>query len=117
MNQISRLSIFAALVAAGTLRIQAAQTNLVQNINLTITAYAEGETVTNGVLVTRPVLKFKRSSKDIVQLRRVFFGRPSTTEPVDLSRYVEDKHIFVERRTRAKVDRVKRQLSQMKGDG
>ena len=48
--------------------------------------------------------------KDIKHLRRVFFGRASTTEPVDFSRYVEDQHIFVERRTKAKVDRIMKRL-------
>lgn len=56
------------LLCLGALKAGAATTNLVQTINMAITAYAEGDTTTNGAVVTTPVLKMKASVKDIIQL-------------------------------------------------
>jgi hypothetical protein len=44
------------------------RTNLVQNLTLTLTAYTEGETRANGNLSTTPVIRLKRSTKEIIQL-------------------------------------------------
>ena len=66
--------------------------------------------------VTGSFGRFMRMSmlgKDIKQLRRVFFERPPATEAVDFSRYIEDEHTFVERRFKARVDRMNKQLAQM----
>jgi hypothetical protein len=44
------------------------RTNLVQNISLDVTAYARGGTVTNGSLITTPVVKVKKVTRDIIQV-------------------------------------------------
>jgi hypothetical protein len=51
--------------------------------------------------------------KDIKQLRRVFFGRAPVTEPVDFSRYIEEEHLFVERRFKTRLERIKKRIAQM----
>ncbi|HLP76622.1 MAG TPA: hypothetical protein VK327_06830, partial [Candidatus Paceibacterota bacterium] len=43
-------------------------TNLVQNINLSLTVYTEGATTTNGAVISQPIVKFKRTTKDLIQL-------------------------------------------------
>jgi hypothetical protein len=42
------------------------QTNVVQNINIVLTAYSQGDTVTNGAVISRPVFKVKKTNKDII---------------------------------------------------
>jgi hypothetical protein len=49
--------------------------------------------------------------KTIVQFRRVFFGRPKVGEIVDHSRYVEEEHIYIEKKYKAKIDRIQKQLA------
>ncbi len=53
--------------------------------------------------------------KDIVKIRKTFFGLPSTVEPVDFSKYIEDSHYFIERRAKVKRDRIKKLWKQKTG--
>src|SRR5437762_9691225 len=46
----------------------APHTNVVQNINIKIVAYSEGETTTNGTVVNEPVIKQIKITKDIIKL-------------------------------------------------
>lgn len=68
MKKLSTLTVIAALAVAGTAQLKAAQTNLVQTIGITVTAYTEGDTVTNGTVVSTPVIKTKKATKDIILL-------------------------------------------------
>ena len=69
MNITLKLALL-ALISFASAQTEAAgpTTNLVQNINLKLTVYTEEDTTTNGSVVTTPVLKLSRSTKDIIQL-------------------------------------------------
>src|ERR1044071_8692820 len=43
-------------------------TNVVQNINIKVVVYSEGEETTNGTVVTKPVIKQTKTTRDIIQL-------------------------------------------------
>ncbi|MES2572354.1 MAG: hypothetical protein V4710_20155 [Verrucomicrobiota bacterium] len=58
-----------------------------------------GDGKCRGSSILRPTGIPDTLTKDIRQLRRMFFGQVAIIEPVDFSRYREDEHIFVERKT------------------
>jgi hypothetical protein len=64
--------------------------------------------------VYRPTQIPKTLGKDVVEFRRVFFGRHSVAEAIDRSRYIEEEHIYIERRYKAKIDRIQKQIAEMK---
>lgn len=66
-----------------------------------------------GAGVYRPTQIPKTLGKDIVQFRRMFFGRPGIPEPIDFSKYIEEEHIFIEKRHKAKIDRIQKQIADM----
>ena len=85
-------------------------------INTNAHTFLNGDGKYRGSCILRPTEIPSTLGKDIRQLRRVFFGRAPTTEPVDFTRYVEEEHIFVERRTKSKIDRMRRRLAQAERD-
>jgi hypothetical protein len=68
MKHTLRITIAAAAVLVAATQAFGAQTNLVQNINLKLTVYTEGDTTTNSTTINTPVVKMNRTTQDIIQL-------------------------------------------------
>src|SRR5262245_15748274 len=69
MNKLLKTTLIAsAVLLAGAAHVRALETNLVQTINISITAYAAGDPATNASIVTTPLLTQKATSKEIIAL-------------------------------------------------